>query len=807
MKINIIKNLPVKWKIFSLIGMIFTFIGIFILFQFLELSSLNKEIDANHIKQKMMQAKRNEMHFLDTRDLKYAEQTNTAIDKLDSIIAPYKHEELSKNLIEKVAEYSNIFNKTIKLVEKRGLNEEKGLEGKLRVSVHRVEGILDKVNNQTILIDMLMCRRHEKDYFLRHEKKYIDELKESVSLLKNHTQKSNLSLSTKEQIKILIDNYENDFLAASGIINDINQNAESLNKVDSEANLLIAEIINRRQSAEDFSSRLKYIILFISIAASLFIAFSISKDITNSLKQLIDTAKEIIAGNFSNRLNLTSKDEFGTLGKTFNIMMEKISTQVQYLNNVPNSIMVIDKEFNIQFINKAGAEAIGKDQKQLIGQKCYDQFKTEHCQTDKCASYKAMQSGNTNTEETVAHPQGIELPILYTGAAIKDNDSNIIGAMEVIASIKDIKENQNYLTRSTKNLLLAMDKFAEGDLMVSVVPEKQDDDIGRLFNGFNKSIVKIKDIINKVIQVVKATASATNEISSSTEEMAAGAQEQSQQATEIASAVEQMTQTILETTRNANSAANSAKEAGSIANEGGKVVEETISGMNKIAEVVRKSAKTVKELGKGSDQIGEIVQVIDDIADQTNLLALNAAIEAARAGEQGRGFAVVADEVRKLAERTTKATKEIADMIKKIQKDTGEAVVSMNEGTEEVENGIQLADKAGQSLKDIITGSNKVVDVASQVAAASEEQSSASEQISKNIESIANVTNQSAAGIQQVARASEDLNKLTENLQKLISQFKVSNTDGLKSQTITGSNNGKHDSNAYVRKNGKLIYD
>ncbi|MCL6097096.1 MAG: methyl-accepting chemotaxis protein, partial [Bacteroidetes bacterium] len=205
---------------------------------------------------------------------------------------------------------------------------------------------------------------------------------------------------------------------------------------------------------------------------------------------------------------------------------------------------------------------------------------------------------------------------------------------------------------------------------------------------------------------------------------------------------------------------------------------------------------------KSSNEIGEIVQVIDDIADQTNLLALNAAIEAARAGEQGRGFAVVADEVRKLAERTTKATKEIATMIRQIQKDTEGAVVSMNEGTTEVEKGKVLADKAGHALKQIISGAEEVVDISTQVAAASEEQSSAAEQISRNIESISSVTNQSASGVQQIARAAEDLNRMTVNLQDLIARFKLA--EGLyrmeKNNALDNSQ-----SQLAVRSNGKLV--
>ena len=292
-------------------------------------------------------------------------------------------------------------------------------------------------------------------------------------------------------------------------------------------------------------------------------------------------------------------------------------------------------------------------------------------------------------------------------------------------------------------------------------------------------------------------ASASSEISSSTEQMAAGAQEQTSQATEVAGAVEEMTKTIIENSRNASSTAETAKSAKVSAEQGGRVVEETVVGMKRIAEVVRQSAGTVQELGRSSDQIGEIITVIEDIADQTNLLALNAAIEAARAGEQGRGFAVVADEVRKLAERTTKATKEIAGMIKKIQTDTQGAVVAMEEGTKQVSAGIALADKAGASLQEIVTVSQKVTDMVTRIAAASEQQSKASEQISHNVEGISNVTNESAMGVQQIAQAADDLNRLTENLQTLVGRFKVTGTKS-KSSPVPRSNIG-------VRANGKLV--
>ena len=322
----------------------------------------------------------------------------------------------------------------------------------------------------------------------------------------------------------------------------------------------------------------------------------------------------------------------------------------------------------------------------------------------------------------------------------------------------------------------------------------------KIIDSINMLGDSLGTVLRDVSEAVEATASATTQISSSTEEMAAGVQEQSSQAQEVATAVDEMTKTILQTTSNASNTADVAKNAGQVAKDGGEVVRNTINGMSRIATVVTKAAQTVQELGKSSDQIGEIIQVIDDIADQTNLLALNAAIEAARAGEQGRGFAVVADEVRKLAERTTKATKEIAGMIKRIQLETKGAVESIEEGAVEVEKGKELASKSEESLGKIISGSEEVVDRAMQVAAASEEQSAAAEQISRNIEAISNVTHESAAGTQQIAKAAEDLNRLTEKLLGLISKFKVDNREPVNSKR-------NFYSKLSVRENGKILHE
>ncbi|MFH0990122.1 MAG: methyl-accepting chemotaxis protein [bacterium] len=339
------------------------------------------------------------------------------------------------------------------------------------------------------------------------------------------------------------------------------------------------------------------------------------------------------------------------------------------------------------------------------------------------------------------------------------------------------------------------------------------DEIGDLMRSFDKFVGTIKETLLKVVEATASVASASSEISASTEQMAAGAQQQSTQASNVATGVEEMTKTIFENSRNAGSTAETARSAREAAEQGGRVVTESMGGMMRIAETVKQSAETVKALGSSSHQIGEIILVIDDIADQTNLLALNAAIEAARAGEQGRGFAVVADEVRKLAERTTKATKEIAETIKKIQLDTKEAVNSMEQGTLEVDKGIKMAEDAANSLNEIVNISQTVMEKVAHIAVASEQQAGASEEISRNVEAISRVTAETANGIQQIARSAEDLNRLTGSLEKLISRFSIEQAQPSAAKGTGGLPLGRPRFNAVkreplfaVRENSKIVH-
>jgi methyl-accepting chemotaxis protein len=503
-----------------------------------------------------------------------------------------------------------------------------------------------------------------------------------------------------------------------------------------------AEDTKMRIAAEGTDDRIKLLVFtIVGVAISLVLSFWLANRIGNPLRKLTETADRLALGDVNISIDSKTTDEIGNLEKSFGVMIDGIKEKV----DAAEKIAAGDLTVNINI--RSEDDELSKSMQKVV------------------ESLKGLVSETVDLSKAA-----VEGKLSTRGNASKYNG----GYKEIINGVNSTLDAVVAPLHESSEVL---NKIAAGDLTERMKGsyrgdfEAIKDNINHLADSFNNAL-------SDVSAAIQATASASSQISSSAEEMAAGAQEQSSQTSEVASAVDEMTKTIMDTTQNASSASETAKNAGTIAKEGGRVVSETIQGMNRIASVVKQSAETVHQLGKSSDQIGEIVQVIDDIADQTNLLALNAAIEAARAGEQGRGFAVVADEVRKLAERTTKATKEIANMIKQIQKDTSEAVISMTSGTVEVDRGRELADEAGKSLSQIITGAQQVVDIVTQVAAASEEQSSAAEQISKNLEAINHVTNESATGIQQIARASEDLNRLTINLQELISRFKINESTG-----------------------------
>jgi methyl-accepting chemotaxis protein len=314
--------------------------------------------------------------------------------------------------------------------------------------------------------------------------------------------------------------------------------------------------------------------------------------------------------------------------------------------------------------------------------------------------------------------------------------------------------------------------IANGNLNVGI-DDIRNDEIGQLNLSAKYMVEYLRQIISHLANISAQVASAASQLYSTAEQMATASEEVTAQAAAVATAGEEMAATSGDIAQNCIQAAEGSKHASCVATEGTVVVQKTVDVMARISEKVQSSAKTVANLGARSDQIGEIVGTIEDIADQTNLLALNAAIEAARAGEQGRGFAVVADEVRALAERTTKATKEIGDMIKGIQVETKGAVSIMEEGVQEVESGTTEASRSGASLQEILDQINTVTMQVSQIATAAEEQTATTSEISKNMQQMSDVVQQTAQGARQSSQAANGLARLAEDLKGIVGQFKL----------------------------------
>ncbi|MEP6999820.1 MAG: two-component regulator propeller domain-containing protein [bacterium] len=332
------------------------------------------------------------------------------------------------------------------------------------------------------------------------------------------------------------------------------------------------------------------------------------------------------------------------------------------------------------------------------------------------------------------------------------------------------RDGQQYLERNVTEVLVAMERFSTGDLSVALSTGR-DDSIGQLRLGFNTAVSNIRTIVKDVRDVLDATVTTSRQIHTQTIEITRGAEEQINQATLVAGAAQSMAQTATGAALNISEVSEMAQRSGSEAHEGGRIVRETFTNMDQIATTVDATTTAVEALGRSSAQIGEITRVIEGIAEQTELLSLNAAIEAAHAGDHGRGFAVVAQEVKKLAERTEHATSQIAKVIRQNQLEVESAITAMTRVGGQVEQGRQMADKAGGALDAIIENAERMLSSIQQVRVSSDAQSVTTAHISDNIETISRVTHSAVASNQAIASSVKELSELIEDLQVRVAAF------------------------------------
>ncbi|MFW5431387.1 MAG: methyl-accepting chemotaxis protein [Methylophilaceae bacterium] len=345
--------------------------------------------------------------------------------------------------------------------------------------------------------------------------------------------------------------------------------------------------------------------------------------------------------------------------------------------------------------------------------------------------------------------------IAQTGAAMKlledDGQNNQLAVLELLDEMGDL---------------------SEGDLTVRA--QVKENITGAIADSVNYTIDSLRDVVTEINRASEQVTSATGDAQGTSTALLEAAEMQSQQITDTTKAVNGMTTSILQVSTNASQAAEVAQKSLQAASQGSQAVQDTIAGMNGIREQIQETSKRIKRLGESSQEIGEIVELISDITEQTNILALNAAIQAASAGEAGKGFTVVAEEVQRLAERSSEATKQIGAIVKTIQTDTHSAVAAMEKSTEGVVEGAQLSDAAGQALTEIETVTNNLARLIQSISTASEAQTEAASQVTQNMQQIQEITTLTTDGTKQTTESIIQLTSLADELRKSVAGFKLS---------------------------------
>lgn len=365
----------------------------------------------------------------------------------------------------------------------------------------------------------------------------------------------------------------------------------------------------------------------------------------------------------------------------------------------------------------------------------------------------------------------------YNAASLSNSRSYVIGVALLgllvtgVFSLSSSRELMRQLGGDPAKAAAAARKIAAGNLTFDITPESDNHD--SLMHALQDMQSQLRGMISNVVSSADEVAHAAEQLAYTSNQVSGSSMEQQQSADAMASAMQDMSARIEHIAHNADDAHQRAHKAAAYSDESAAIVNQAVHEIVKIAEVVNRSSENIKSLGAHSEKISDVIHVIKDIADQTNLLALNAAIEAARAGEQGRGFAVVADEVRNLAARTAKSTQEIAAMIETIQNGTLSAVGGMEEGSRRVNEGVSMANKAGESMLNIKEGTSNVIHSIDEISDALQQQASAAEQLTHGIEQVARTTRENSTAAGTLASSVDQLREMSRQLKRSTERFKL----------------------------------
>jgi methyl-accepting chemotaxis protein len=532
-------------------------------------------------------------------------------------------------------------------------------------------------------------------------------------------------------------------------------------KIDTEAQGTAENTIKALSTAETVLIGASAAGLVIGLLAALVIIVGL----TRVLNKVSAFAKAVAEGNFEYHAEIKEKGEIGnmvealrTIPAVLNDILEtykKLAHDIQYgklqsqadpsrfhgsfatliggtnnilhnmrsvIDSIPTPVLTMNKETKAEYLNLQALEVAGSDG---VGKTCRQLFNREDADTPNDALKKALESKRPASAETRCRPRGKEMDIAYTALPRLDNEGNLTGVLQLITDLTAIKETER----------------------------------------------TIQKVANQASGISSRVAAASEELSAQVEQVSRGAETQRTRVESTASAMSEMNSTVLEVARNAGQASEQSNLTRDKAQNGAKLVNQVVNAINHVNGVATTLQNNMQELGSQAESIGGVMNVISDIADQTNLLALNAAIEAARAGEAGRGFAVVADEVRKLAEKTMSATQEVGSSINAIQQsaktniqEVGSAVTSIGEAT-------NLANSSGDALKEIVDLAAANSAVVTSIATAAEEQSSTSEEINRSIEEINRIVSETTDGMVQSSAAVQELSQMAQELNRVMEQL------------------------------------
>ncbi len=458
--------------------------------------------------------------------------------------------------------------------------------------------------------------------------------------------------------------------------------------------------------------------------------------VVNRVRSIAGSAETVCGGNLDADFAVKGSDELGQLGQNLAKMVGQIKDQLQYnrgiLNGIIVPIFVVDRERCYQFVNTPLLNILGRTESEVLGKPTSSILKLDS--DGKSITGEVISSGKSRSGNTrYTRPDGVEFPLHYEVSPLKDATGQVVGAIGVLIDLSQEERDRKSIEAQRQNLL---------------------------------------EVATQVTQVSAKLHEASELLSKQMDGLSTNVETTAAQTAELATAMDEMNATVLEVAKNAGETAEASNHSNQVAKDGGTVVRETVSEISGVAKTTESLANSLGELSERAENIGRVMGVINDIADQTNLLALNAAIEAARAGEAGRGFAVVADEVRKLAEKTMQATKEVEGAISLIQQSTGEVVREMADTRERVIKTADMAGNAGGVLDDIVSQSNRIVDMVRSIATAAEEQSATSNAINENVMHISRLSNDVTEGILSANKDIQDIATLAQQLAGLVAKFK-----------------------------------